>query len=234
MGLIAYPVAGKQKSVDICKAFIDGAPRDAVGHVFYGVNASNVAEFRVARARGEPWFYIDNSYFDAARGRQFRVTRNALQHDGLGESDGKRFDALGVKIKPWRLSGKHIVVCPQSDSFMAHVMRYPGSWLAQQLASLVDHDVRVRAWNRDKLKSQATLLDDLRDALLLITHSSAAAVTAIIEGVPVQVAQESCAYSQPYMAPDGERYRWASVLADNQWTLDEMREGKAWSWLTRN
>jgi hypothetical protein len=235
MALAIHPVLGKQKSIDICNAFVQGAPRGSMGHVFYGVDASNVKEWDRVRKAGATWYYIDNSYFDRARGDYFRVTRNAVQHSGAGDSDGKRFDALHVEIKPWRRGGEYALFCPQSDSFMTHVAKHKGDWLAEHLefhARLFPEiPARVRAWNRDKRVAVATLEDDLERAAMLVTYSSAAAVTAVLGGVGVHAHPTSPAHmrSAEALTSNADRRQWAGVLADNQFTINEMKEGKAWA-----
>jgi len=232
--LKAYPVAGKQKAVDICNAFIAGAPRSAEGQVFYGVNDSN----RAAWESGG--WYIDNSYFDSCRQRYFRVTKDAIQHSGLGRSDGRRFKALGIAIKPWR-DGSHIVVVQQSESFMRNVAAYYSDYVADvivKLADLTDRSLLVRLWTANKHSAGASLQEDLRGAHALVTYSSAAAVTALLDGVPVAVSRMSAAYPMAGSIDDIEhlprpdnREEWASVLADNQFTIEEMRDGTAWRML---
>lgn len=233
--LITCPVAGKEKSRRLCEAFRRGAPRDADGFVFYGVDSSNVLKWEYARRHdrvtgARDWFYIDNSYFDATRGWRFRVTKNRVQVDPRHlVSDGKRFDALGINLRPF-LSGsrRHAVVCPQSDSFMQHVARWPGpQWLQHHLATLSSWDVRVRSWQRDKAKAMQSLAADLRDAAVLITHSSSAAVQAVINGVPVIVSEMS-AVSCLVNGDGSDRARVLSVLADHEFTLDELEDGTAW------
>jgi hypothetical protein len=49
-------------------------------------------------------------------------------------------------------------------------------------------------------------------------------------GVPVHT-DPSCA---AYAADTINRYKWAGVLADNQFTVDEMRSGFAWQQLHRD
>ena len=134
MAVTAYTVAFKKKSMDICLAFVRGCGgqigttlRDGPA-VFYGVDASNEAIWREVKASGRDFFYVDNSMFDSARQSHFRVTKNRLQHTGIGTSDGKRFRALGIDIAPWRAGGAHIVVCPQSDAFMRFA-GYTGRYL---------------------------------------------------------------------------------------------------------
>lgn len=247
-----YPVAGKAKSMAVCsafahgcggKVFTDGRSRPGES-MFYGVDASNDNAWRGALAQAAEdadttgYYYADNSYFDAARGHHFRVTRNAMQHSGVGTSDGARFRALGVEIKPWRKDGTHFVVCPQSEPFM-RLVGYQGDWTAdtlRALAAIPDRKIVLRQWSADKGALAATLGDDLVDARALITHSSAAAVTAVLAGVPaICTARCACTPMSSGLdclasprTPSG-RQAWASVLADNEWTLDEMRVGAAWA-----
>lgn len=241
----AYPVSGKRKSLDLCLAFVRGCggqigtdlrPGPAF---FYGVDESNVGVWREVLASGRDYYYCDNSYFDSARQECFRVTKNGLQHHGYGRSDGKRFRALGVEIKPWRAVGEHIVVCPQSEPFMRTMARYEGNWeseIAARLAAVTSRTLRVRSWSANKGKLAATLGQDLEGAHALVTWSSAAAITAVLAGVPVIVEGEDCAarrlsgvIDQIESLPTPERENWAGVLADNQWTPEELTNGTAWA-----
>jgi hypothetical protein len=235
--LIGFPVPGKKKSADLVAAFITGAPKDARGAVFYGVTEGNVAAWRAARAataHGDDFYYIDNSYFDCVRSEQFRVTKNAIQHPGAGESDGKRFAKLALEVEHYRAPKGYVLVVPQSDVFMQLVVRAPFDWSAA-IARQFAHEpaVKWRPWSSDKLAIQKTLRQDLEGAKLLVTHSSAAAVSAVLMGVRVSVSPMSCAhcFSDKEVSSDAKRWQWASVLADNQWTVDEFRDGTAWSML---
>lgn len=252
--VVAYPVQGKKKSHEICDAFIRGCggavaktlPSKLDPHAsafFYGVDGSNQHLWKEAKARGG-FYYCDNSYFDSARQEFFRVTYNALQHSGQGVSDCSRFDLLGIAVREWKREGNHIVVCPQSDYFMATVVGYEGNWgtdACEVLGNLTKRPLRYRLWSADKGKLSATLGEDLEGAHALVTYSSAAAVTALLAGISVNCAADCAAFplSTPIDELDGggiawsveDRLNWAGVLADNQWTLDEMREGRAWEHL---
>lgn len=246
-----YPMHAKAKSVEICKAFAQGC-RGVVSRpnehwlpepsFFYGISNENQEHWSQAllHQRDIDWYYSDNSYFDKTRGTHFRVTKNRLQHSGLGTSDGKRFASLGIEIKSWRTAGRHIVVCPQSDDFMRRIVGYNGDWLAditQALLLRTERPLKVRHWQRDKAAAAATLHEDLRDAWALVTWSSAAAIEAILAGIPAVVSGQCAAKPVSIQMddiddadPQGiDRYEWAAVLADNQWTLDEFRRGVAWS-----
>lgn len=246
-----YPCVGKKKSIDICVAFAEAANGQMVvdtqilesGPVFFwGVDKSNQHLWVQARARGD-FYYGDNSYFDGtARGEYFRITHNRLQHSGDGHTDASRFAALGITVTVKRAPGSHVVVCPQSDYFMENVIGYRGNWCDQtvaELRDLTDREIRVRDWNRDKAKAQATLGADLVGAHALVTWSSAAAVTAALAGVPPfvggdcparMVGNDDISYIEnPHLASAAARLNWAGVLADNQWTLEEIRTGIAWA-----
>lgn len=250
MALICYPVQRKEKSKLLCHAFAKGAPASAVGTVFYGTEGV-MDQFVAARASGKPWWYIDNSYFDTHRGLYFRVTKNALQVDPTGKtSDGARFKRLGIAIQPWRTElGPDTLLCPQSDDFMKSTLGLRGyNWAADVQAriaafGLPQYPVRVRPWNRDK-KHQAVVLDaELPRCRLVISHSSSASITAMIAGVPSISTGRTAAhwrlsgeltpatFEHPPRPSDAERRMFCSVLADNQFTLDEFRDGTAWRWL---
>jgi hypothetical protein len=237
--IVAYPVAGKQKSIDLCVAFQHGAPPKARGAVFYGVNSTNIDAWNRVKRRGENWYCIDNSYFDKTRGGlkkpgYFRVTRNAFQVKALDHAtDGKRFAALEIEVKPMRDYAKpgHVVAVEQSKTFMQDIAR-DERWLTDriELAHRLGFPVRVRPWSGKKPEIMRTLPADLEGAKYLLTHSSAAAVEALIVGVDVEVSSMSAVH---HVEPH-DRLHAFGVLADNQFNLDEIRNGKAWAWLNRD
>ena len=246
MAIVAWPVPGKVKAINFCNDFIKGAPKNAEGNIFFGVTHGNVAPYLRAKALGRTWWYGDNSYFDKHRGTYFRVTKNALQCRGDEPSDGTRFRALGVEIKPWRETlGDTLLVCEQNDNFMAAAVGYKGNWRRNTLAALaamkLPYKIRVRPWNPDKHQNAVTLLQELPTLRAVITHSSGAAITALLEGVPA--ISESGAASRltgpltrenimSWQRPTNrEQFAWA--LADNMWTLDEIRKGAAWRHLNK-
>lgn len=265
MALTLYPVPGKEKSRVICSAFQAGAPRSATGAVFFGTEGVMGA---FQRAKSGTWWYIDNAYTDPQRGQYFRVTKNALQVDVRGifgdpangadppvhlegplrQSTGERFAKLGITIKPWReRADGTILVIPQSDDFMKSTLGRKGNWTEDTLFRLRSMGylsrVRVRPWLRDKKTAYVELHRDLEQAALVITWSSASAITALYEGIP-SISESGSMHAltgglslenvaRPQKPSDQARHRFLSVLADNQFTLDEFRDGTAWRWLER-
>lgn len=231
--LIAHPVAGKEKSRRICEAFIRGAPRDAQGHVFWGVNETNVDAWLDVQRRGEDWYYGDNAYFDRTRGVRFRWAKNRVQINARDlTSDGRRFDQLELQIKPWRAntSGFWLVI-EQSESFMRCVARAP-DWLKDTVDELREthRPVHVRRWDRSKLDAMRSLEADLFDAWTVVVHTSAAAVQAALAGVPV-IGHDMHALAGMVCSLDPEidqRRRFMSVLADYEFDVREIEDGLAW------
>jgi hypothetical protein len=229
----------------ICEAFARGAGGmimdsrhglNAGPAMFYGVVDDTLALWQRAVAEGRDWYYADNAYFDRGRQAQFRVTKNAFQISTIRPPNYKKLDTLGVVVRPWVSSGRHVVVCEQSREFM-RLCGYGANWLDNTVAAIKKHTDRpllIRRWHRDKAKLAATLRDDLKDAL--VTHMSSAANEALISGVPVFVTG-TCAASplalddlsqieRPWR-PDN-REEWAAGLVANQWSVDEFNSGRCW------
>lgn len=252
--LYGYPQPGKDKSRRLLEAFVvrgaggllvdDGRLRDPGDAAFYGVQGIEIllgmAKLRAGFVPAQAsWYYLDNAFLDAARGTHYRIGRNALQGPLLAPDD-KRLQALGVEVKPWSNAGRHILLAPQSDYFMREIAGWKaGDWTAHVMAELARHTdrpIRTRAWAPDKIKLGKSLAEDLDGCWALVTHSSAAAITALLAGVPVFLTGESPALTmglsqlsrieQP-RRPDGRR-EWAARIAASQWTLEELAAGDAW------
>jgi len=183
-----------------------------------------------ARLRGHAWYYGDHGYFD--RGRSYRFTRNAFQHDGCGERQREPH----VVINPWRRDGRHILVCPPDDKIAALMGFDHHEWLS---------DVTNRIWNNsDRLikirkrheADRYPLVADLSNAFALVTWGSNVAVESVLFGVPVfctgdcaaSVMGRSDPISIEYPVYPDDRHEWAAVLAANQFTIDEIQSGMAW------
>ncbi len=245
--IVCYPQPSKARSREVLVAFAVGcggevrhalppAPDDGPA-AFYGVVGIERL-FDEARRSGRDWFYGDNTFFDRYRGRFFRFGRNEFQLSRLVAPDHARAQALGITVRPWRAGGRHIVVVEQSPHFLG-ICGAGGDWLARTVAEIKRHSdrpLRLRPWRRDKDKAAALLPADLAGAWALVTHMSAAAVEALVHGVPVFVTGACAATplaSGPLSAieapltPAG-REDWVAGLAAQQWTLEELRSGAAW------
>ncbi|GAB5403890.1 MAG: hypothetical protein Aurels2KO_21210 [Aureliella sp.] len=162
-------------------------------------------------------------------------------------SPSNRWTELSVELKPWRSTGRHIVLCGQVpwDASVQHTNHE--SWCretARQLLSCSDRPVRFRphpmqpnAVNMNGLEvefsSAKSLEQDLRDAWAVVTFNSNAGVEATIAGVPAFAADPGAmgfpivnsnlqSINDPIM-PD--RTQWTYNLGYTQWTVNEMNSG---------
>lgn len=179
---------------------------------------------------GEDFYYGDHAYF--GRNKFFRVTKNAYQHNGIGEPDFERLRPFHRHAKRWKRGGGHILVCTQTQGYYDR-FAIP-DWLEQTLARLdlyTDRPIRVR-----EKGTKVPLAEDFIDCHCVVVCSSNVAVEAIMQGIPA-ICTNECAASimslrdpalveYPYY-PEG-RMEWAGVLAANQWTFDEIKRGKCW------
>lgn len=227
---------------------------------FYGVEPPTIDAWNAVRAAGETFYYIDNGYMRATYqgGGYFRITKNAMQYrfperaygrghvgDFAGMSDGARFRELGVEIQPIKRTGWKVVVAQQSAWWYQRHGTTIEEWTDQVVAELRRVTSR-EIWIRGKpIKGhkEPPLQEALKSIWMVVVHSSNVAVEAILAGVPAICLQE-CAASplawdsledvevHPERRISTEiRRQWAEVLADNQWTVPEMKSGLAWEML---
>lgn len=245
---------GHVHSLTVMEAFCTGAGiplLDASG----GLQAGGAAMYGNARTcqpvlaaaikGGREWVYIDRGYFGATVGNDysgyFRATRGAFMHDGAGAAKPDRWNRLGKLIMPWKRNGDHVLVCPPGPVYASLRGFDAAKWLEDTLATLkqsTDRELRVRA-KPGKGVPPEPLSQALRGCHALVTHSSNAAVDALIAGVPV-FPTAKCSASRmgiadvrriemPYYPDDREQFCWN--LAQNQWLLSEMRSGECWRYL---
>lgn len=239
--------AEKPSSVAFAQMLAAGHPRAVVTHsrrfrpgpaATWGFVRSQVELIKNILASPAPWFYGDNAYF--SRGQYFRITRRGIQHPGIGEPDHARWRQHGLTFAPWRRTGRHVVVCPQSPNYHKHLLgleRDP--WIRQTTALLRRHtDRRIVVREKpQRLEAQERPIElELRGAWALVTPASGAAVDALLAGVPI-FCNDSAATAPMGLSdltrieapayPDG-REDWAAVLAGQQWTEAEIRRGEQW------
>ena len=191
-------------------------------------------------AAGYDWYYGDHAYW--GRGHYYRCARNTYQFQPtlmhMREARPHRLEALGLEIAAdWRRSGRTIVVCPNSQVYMAHFGLDAKRW-ALDVETMVkqysDRPVIIR-WKHEAKRRPLAL--DLLDAFAVVTFSSAAAIEAVTAGVPAfAVAPWSTAavlgntalryIEHPRRIEHRLPFLWS--LAEQQWTLAEMASGLTW------
>ena len=189
-----------------------------------------------ARADGRDWYYGDHAFL-GKRGVHYRISRNEFQYTGTATAGGwTRFQNLHLSVKPWRKTGKNVLVCP-APAVHAALMGFDGKALEREMmTTLAAHTDRPLVL-RYKATATTPIEDALNDAWAVVTYHSNVAIQALMTGVPVFVmcpwaATRRMAKSDlteiesPYYPEDREPF--LSSLASHQWTMTEISQGLAW------
>jgi hypothetical protein len=167
---------------------------------------------------------------------------------------------LNIRLKPWK-SGQHILICCQRNGgwSMDGIELMP--WLLKlilKIKSISDRTIVVRFHPGDKSAVQHArqlaakripavmaskyphILDDLKNAHVMVHYNSSPGVVAAIEGIPVvcldSARSQSAEVSQHDLTmidnpPEYDREKWILKMAQCHWTLDEIKDGTAWQHL---
>lgn len=197
-----------------------------------------------AKAAGRTFYYADNGYLAAGHWQgYFAITRNGYQVDGLadpefGQAGPERFERLGIKIKPWRRRGRHILICPPGEAFGKMRGFDDQAWLDDVIEIIKEQSgrpirIRRKAARRRDRRRQKPLVQDLEHAWAVVTHSSKVAIEGVIAGIPAFVTDPCAARAMasadlnriesPHY-PAG-RAEWLFNLAAGQWTIHEIAAG---------
>ena len=157
-----------------------------------------------------------------------------------------RAEKLGVKLKPWKLDGKNIILCGQVPWDAQCEGTDHIQWLEDTARKLLrlgrpvvfrPHPLGPPLSINGCLPHKKTLKEDLEDAYYVVTFNSNSAVEAVIEGIPVTASDEgsmALAVTSSIASREApDRQSWLNDLAYTQWTPSEMREGLTWRHLSR-
>lgn len=166
-------------------------------------------------------------------------------------------NSLGIRLKPYRTSGNHILICLQRNGGWS--MRGIDSidWLHQTISQLKTHTDRpiiVRNHPGDKktkqllqlnipkvtISTQERLIDDLKNAWATVVYNSSPSVASLIEGIPVFLTDPQPFHSQTFGIANTnlsqienpilpERQEWIEKLSMCHWNFEELRSGEAWN-----
>ena len=165
---------------------------------------------------------------------------------------------LNVKLKPWKFTGKDILICCQRDGGWSMGGQQLMPWLiktVQQIRKHSDRRIVVRFHPGDKnqlnhkrmiaryrltnvvVSHAESILQDFSTAYCVINFNSSPTVAAAIEGVPSIVLdpkRSQAAEVSHHSIADIENLKafdrelWIQKMAQMHWTLDELKDGTAW------
>ena len=171
-----------------------------------------------------------------------------------------RFNKLGLTIKPWRSKGEHILVLGQNLNDASLLGADMELWVITTIKHLLkrtkrpihfrDHPENGRKlqWaitrnfhdiKQVKYDESKTIKDSLQNAHCCVSYTSGSSLDAILDGVPVIPTSQynfvwdisSHSLNEIENPKMGEREQLLYNLAYAQWSVKEIKEGKAWDHL---
>ena len=188
-----------------------------------------------AKTQSCNYIYGDHAYL--ARHQFYRLTFNKYQIDVIGSSDLKRFNSLGLDVSPWKKNGRKILLAPQSDFFMRKFGISQQDWIAHTTVNLRKYTDREIVISQKKPSgAEENFESQLKDVFAVVVFNSVAGLQATMRGIPC-FTTIPCASTyfgrlglenieQPLYTED--RLLKFGILADNQFTFDEIKTGLAW------
>jgi hypothetical protein len=149
----------------------------------------------------------------------------------------ERWDAIGAEIAPWRTEGETVILGQRAIGERG--IASPDGW-AESVQRRIGGRIRQHP---GKYQPAVSLEQDLRTAGQVVTWASSAALLALIAGVPVwygfdrwigaQAGLPLALYGAEPKRSDADRLAMFRRLAWAMWTLEEIRDGRAFDHLLR-
>jgi hypothetical protein len=223
------------------------------------------ALFAESRAAGVQLVFIDKGYTrERAAGAGLKFWRIAINSNQPTrylrnmDSSGDRFRSLGLRVRPWRASGDHVLITGGSGNYHRFAeLPDPTAYATELVAAIRLRSSREIVYRPKpswaaaapiagtRYSRKPEKLDDvLTGAHALVSHGSNSSFEAALAGIPSIVLGDGIGsiisstslddIEAPLMVNDAARQSWLNNLAYCQWSLSEMSEGKAWNHVRRH
>lgn len=211
--------------------------RPAAGDVLVTWNRSASAELEARRFEqgGARVLVCENGYLGKTWNGQKWFAMAWGHHAGAGiwpDHGASRWDSWGVEMAPWRAGGGETVILAQRGIGEPGIAS-PANW-AQDVRQRVDGRIRQHPGPN---AHPVPLAEDLANAAAVVTWHSAAALHALLLGVPVWhafdrwigagAARPLSEYGGEPRRDDAARLAMFRRLAWAMWNADEVRSGAA-------
>jgi len=198
-----------------------------------------------------PFYAIDTGYFGNGKKKVVhRVTKDALQYLGpIYERDPSRAKQFGYKFRKFTPGSKILIVPPSNKVMDLFGQPAPEDWVKQvnaEIRKYTDRPIEIRLKpNRTERVTNKTIQAALaEDVHCLVTFNSIAAVEALMEGKPAIVLGQNAAsvicetslenIDNPKIPDQDTMDAYIANLAYQQFTVNELRSGFAWSTLNES
>ena len=210
-----------------------------------------IATYGVLRGTGEllkkveNFYYMDHGYFKQSErifqnnktsvvnlDGYFRIVFNNFIHDGSGNNSSDRLNKLNLKFKEKKKKGEYIILSEPSD-VMKNFYNV-NSWVdetAKLITNFSDRELIIH--NKFSKKPLDHLL---KNAWAFVSLQSTAGFKAMIQGVPAYFTDSSLKNISNIEEIEKHEINYSifNNLAYSQWTLDEIKSGEAWQYLSKD
>ncbi len=183
----------------------------------------------------------DKTYFRICKGGIHTIRGKVGPGVRLQKLESQGIDC---EFKGWNTGDtKHILLCPSSQTVTYHINGLSQEeWVynvSQELKKYTDREIRFR--NKPRPGNQyweTDIKDDLKDCHCLVTNMSLSAIDAILNQVPAITHQRNVAsfittrdiskIEKPMRPGHKTVGEWLKMVAENQFTLEEIENGTAY------
>lgn len=226
--------------------------------VFYGMVGALPKILSDYRAAGLKAIYIDLGYWGRHEGGRWsgyhKIAINSRHPTGYFSArrhDGLRAAELKVRPRDWIVNPEHILLAGMGAKGAEAEGFAPEAWERAAIAELRKHTDRPIVYRPKPSWKEAQPIEGtifshftqdlhkvLRRCHAVVTHHSNVAVDGLVAGVPAFCVEgvarplaldDLSKIEAPYRATD--RMQWINDISYTQWSIGEMRRGKAWKHL---
>ncbi len=211
--------------------------------------SKTIATYGLLRGTGEiinkskNFYYIDHGYFKQSNrdfrkdkteilnlDGYFRIAYNDYWHNSLGRQSSDRFEKLKIQMKNLKKDGENIILSePSVDDIRFFKLE---NWIEDtkiKLKKITDRKIIIH--NRTSKIPLSKLLDN---AWAFVSNHSTAGFKAMIEGVPAYFTNQTLSNVSNINNIEKHQINYSSLynLAYEQWTIEEIKNGEAWDYLS--
>jgi len=233
----------------------------ASGLVFAGMIRGEGLIYKWCKQNRKRFFYLDHAYLERGYNtgdpdnEWFRITDSDFLWHKMEHKTSERWDqyfAEKYPLKPWRLTGKNILVLPPSQAtqyifpksklWLDHTLRILPKYTNKPVVIREKPTQQVIGINNQIIKPLTfkhsnTIEQELVNAFAVVTYNRGVTVQATLEGIPIVCDQNNAAspitnrieeIDNPLFVP---REQWLHQLVHHQYRTREMIDGTVWQML---
>lgn len=222
---------------------------------YYGHEGRNIQAAKDYQAAGGKAVYCDLGWFGRRYGGRWtgyhKVVVNSRHPNAYFQRRSypvNRARFLNVTVKPWKRTGRFILLAGMSDRCAISLGYKPNQWEREAIDALQKVTDRPIVYRPKPSWKGATPLAGTTysvrpeeaehlypDCWAVVTHHSNVAVEGLVEGIPafcwdgvaVPMASQDITQIENPVYPAG-REQWIANICWQQWSVEEIRQGLAW------